>query len=70
MTTPRPTDEHGAIAGLVTLEDLTETLLGTEIVDELDRIVDLRQEALELRDRRLERLRQKRELVSGTPPIE
>jgi CBS domain containing-hemolysin-like protein len=64
------TDEHGAIAGLVTLEDLTETLLGTEIVDELDRIVDLRQEALELRDRRLERLRQKRELVSGTPPIE
>ena len=64
------TDEHGAIAGLVTLEDLTETLLGTEIVDELDRIVDLRQEAMELRDRRLERLRQKRELVSGTPPIE
>jgi len=61
------TDEHGALAGLVTLEDLTETLLGTEIVDELDRIVDLRQKALELRDRRLQRLRQKRELVSRRP---
>jgi len=61
------TDEHGAIAGLVTLEDLTETVLGAEIVDEFDRVVDLRRAALELRDRRLERLRRKRELVLGRP---
>ncbi len=60
------TDEHGALTGLVTLEDLTETLLGAEIVDELDRIVDLRQAAIELRDRRLARLRRKRE-VAGVP---
>jgi len=61
------TDEHGALAGLVSLEDLTETVLGAEIVDEFDRIVDLRQAAMELRDRRLERLRRKREFVVGAP---
>ena len=33
-------DEFGGIAGLLTLEDLIETLLGTEIVDETDRAVD------------------------------
>jgi CBS domain containing-hemolysin-like protein len=64
------TDEHGGMAGLVTLEDLMETLLGTEIVDESDRHVDLRQKAAEWRDRRLARLRQKRELVSGEPAAE
>jgi len=61
------TDEHGGVAGLVTLEDLMETMLGTEIVDEFDRHVDLRQKAAEWRDRRLARLHQKRELVSGEP---
>ena len=49
----------------LSLEDLTETMLGTEIVDESDRIVDLREKAMELRDQRLERMRLKRRLVSG-----
>ena len=60
------TDEHGALAGLVTLEDLTETVLGAEIVDESDTVVDLRGKALELRDRRLARLRRKLEQSSST----
>jgi len=41
-------DEYGGVAGLITLEDLLETLLGTEIVDETDRVVDLQQSARQL----------------------
>jgi len=65
-------DEHGAIEGVITLEDLTETLIGAEIVDESDRVVDLRQAALEYRDRRLARLRERRALRPATPadPLE
>jgi CBS domain containing-hemolysin-like protein len=40
-------DEYGVVTGLVTLEDTVETLLGVEILDELDRVADMRQYALE-----------------------
>lgn len=59
------TDEHGGVAGLVTLEDLTETMLGVEIVDESDQIADLRAAAVRLRDGRLERLKRLRQLSLG-----
>ena len=35
------TDEYGSVRGLVTLEDLLETVLGMEIVDETDRVSDM-----------------------------
>lgn len=40
-------DEHGLFSGVVTLEDIIEEIMRVEIVDEGDRVVDLRAEAKE-----------------------
>lgn len=46
-------DKFGTIVGLITLEDAIETLLGVEIVDEHDSVIDMRKLAVERREKRL-----------------
>lgn len=52
-------DEHGSFAGLVTLEDFVEDLVGKEIVDEYDLVSDLRAYARALYSRK------RRDMESG-----
>ena len=52
-------DDFGSIVGLVTMEDLFETLLGLEIVDESDKVEDLQKLALEKWKKRMDSQRQK-----------
>ena len=55
-------DEYGSFSGIITLEDVIETLLGTEIVDEVDDIDDMQQMARDLWKKRAEKM--------GIPPPE
>lgn len=58
-------DEYGGLRGVVSLEDVMETLIGEEIVDETDRDVDL-QEVARRRARKLRREGDDGRSVSGS----
>ena len=67
-------DEYGGVKGVVTLEDVLESLIGQEIVDETDLIVDMQQVARVRGARRLESLfgseAKETQDSSATAPVE
>lgn len=48
-------DEYGSVSGLVTMEDVIETLLGLEIMDESDNVADLQELARKNWEKRAQR---------------
>ncbi len=48
--------EYGEMSGIVTMEDVIETLLGAEIMDELDNVEDMQKQAMLIWQKRAKRL--------------
>ena len=49
-------DEYGSLVGIATMEDLVETILGLEIMDEMDKVEDLQLLARQIWEKRAKKL--------------
>lgn len=54
-------DSYGSLVGLLTLEDIVETLFGLEIMDESDRVADLQSQAKRIWEERAKTLKASKE---------
>ena len=48
-------DDYGSFQGVLTLEDIIETVFGLEIMDEMDEVSDMQQYAKERWQKRMKR---------------